>query len=312
MTLIKSVSSRIEQEHSRKLQDLSSNSMVSERQPDFMSFGSTGGQSGATNGQSSQGGGADDFESLVLGKKATNGGGDDMLNGGWDSAPMQPSRGSSSSTVQPAAAKSPTFSWSTPSPSVNNSAATLRSQPTIQSRTVTPDQRLGGFAALTPSTPSTNMGFAQAQQPNAWASVQPMQPQQPVQQQPTSVDWGAAASNPWGSNAPALTPARPTMGNSMGSMNSMNSSMSSMSFNSTRPAATTSSSFSLPPPPASNSPWAIPPPAPANNNPSYGGLGGLGGMANSNLGQQQTPFGAGTGLPQNQGKSGLDAYESLL
>ena len=69
MTLIKSLSSRIEQEQTRKLQELSSsNTAAVARSNDFMTFAAIGG----TNGTETTNGEETDFETLVrCGRKAT-------------------------------------------------------------------------------------------------------------------------------------------------------------------------------------------------------------------------------------------------
>ena len=71
MSLIRSLSTRVEQEHTRKLQELSSTHPTAASRNDFMSFSAP---SGPTNGlDDSINGDGGDFEALVLGKKPASG-----------------------------------------------------------------------------------------------------------------------------------------------------------------------------------------------------------------------------------------------
>ena len=186
MSLIKSLSSRIEQEQIRKLKEISSTSSHNASQArtnDLMNMGST---TGFSNGDGDAGG--NDFESLVLGKKMTNGMAADMLDG----------------TLQPQAQTQPqqsSFSWQSQpiTTGPRNAMATVNPQ----SRTVTPDQSLSAFAALSPVTNSTNTysntmtngrsSFVpmQLSKPAAWPSIPAQQPSNLVhapltQPQPTN------------------------------------------------------------------------------------------------------------------------------
>ncbi|ORY06492.1 hypothetical protein BCR34DRAFT_32942 [Clohesyomyces aquaticus] len=221
MTLIKSLSSRVENEQTRKLQELgASNSTASASRNDFMSFGGVGGSNGldASNGEGEGG-----FEALVRGGNTHASSGTDMLGGdAWASAPasgssstMLPSRpaanrGRSSNNASPAA----TFSWSSPPPS---SPAANLSAPQGASRTITPENRLNtlnsSFPALTPMNPGIGspMTFSQQQQQevrpsmgmsmNNMASMHSPNPTIPsYTTQSSALDWGKAAapaSNPW-------------------------------------------------------------------------------------------------------------------
>jgi SCY1-like protein 2 len=297
--LIKSLSSRVEAEQTRKLQELSgtNGARVKNGNDDFMSFG-------APKAFASSNGGFDgdvDFESLVKDNAGASGS-SNLMEGGWDSA-------SANATARPSQnvsnqAQAPAFSWSTPSPAAPsasaNSMATMRPQQGPASRTITPD--LSRFDALTPSATQ----FSQPLQPqssfNAPPQLQtqssyksplapppnyntaPLQPQpmSAFQSQPaTSVNWGAAASNPWNSSS-----ANP----SLSSMAKLGNSMSNMNMNNQPPAVSSQNSFSLPPPPGANA-FATPP-----QQPNYSSAFGV---------QAQTK-------PPTQQKSGLDAYESLL
>ncbi|KAH7323507.1 kinase-like domain-containing protein [Rhexocercosporidium sp. MPI-PUGE-AT-0058] len=316
MDLIKSLSSRVEAEQTKKLQELSgANGAQAKANDDFMSFS-------ATNAFSSNGASDDpeiDFERLVKGNAGPTSP-SNPLDGGWDSGPAQaqtPRNVSNRSTT-------PSFAWSTPTSATtamsgNPITVPMRPQQPA-SRTITPD--LSRFDALSP----TSTQYSQPLQPQNSFST-PMQPQQqntysaPLQpqipstfqtpQSQTSVNWGAAAPNPWAStnSTPVSNLSNP-------------SSLNNMSINQQRPTATSpmnafslpppgqqrpqmaaSNSFSLPPPPGASSYQsnanAFKPPPPAQNN-SFGTQ------------QQGMGLGAQMGNQQGQKKSGLDAWESLL
>jgi len=146
MTLIKSLSSRIEQEQTRKLSELASNSangFENPRSNDLMSMPSNDpfGSSGV---------GEDDFERLVLGKST-------------GSAPQ-------SQRAQTTNITSPTW----PSGATSAMSSVLRPQQAPASRAITPDQVMSNFATLKPSSP-TNSGMGTHVQPT-WNGMQPMQP----------------------------------------------------------------------------------------------------------------------------------------
>jgi len=326
MELIKSLSTRVETEQTKKLQELSGVNATSPNvNDDFMSFG-------AANAFQMSNGGSDnaeiDFEQLVKGKAATTSMSSPM-DAGWDAMPAnattQPAR-SMSSQPKPAA-----FSWSTPSPTtqnfsgnpgnLGNTTSALRPQQAPVSRTITPD--LSRFDSLTPSTtqfsqplqpqttynapsqPQANYNMPALQpQTNYNTPIQPptnynppqpqSQPFQSYQTPSTSVNWGAAAAvNPWGSNN--ITAQNP----SLSSMSTLGNSMSSLSMNQ-RPAAINSNSFSIPSPnqrPAMNNSnsFSLPPPPGTSTINTF----------------KSTPSAFGQAKPQPP-KSGLDAYESLL
>lgn len=327
MTLIKSLSARIEQEQTRKLQELSSsNAAPAAGSNDFMSFGSVGG----TNGTAMGNGDETDFEALVRGGPGGSSSTAEMLNDPWASAsasssttlPSRPAtnpRSHSARQASPAAA----FSWSSPPPSSPAPRSAALSPPVQSaSRTVTPDQSLNAFASLTPSTTTTGMNAASA--PSFAQPLQPTRPGMgmsmhsmgsmnsmsvltpsttttpsyaaPSQNQTTSVNWGAAAaSNPWQSQ--------------------------------TQPQ--TQSAFSIPPPPqqqqqSAYTGFSIAPPPPSGamgaRTASAGGMGmgvgvGVGVGASGGMGRG---MGMGMGVAQQsqqqqQGqKQGIDKYESLL
>ncbi|KAJ9648050.1 Protein kinase domain-containing protein ppk32 [Coniosporium tulheliwenetii] len=125
MTLIKSLSTRIEQEQTRKLQELSaSNAAAASTSNDFMSFGSTS----RTNGINTTNGDEGDFENLVLGRNRPAGSTNALEDWSTSSntlsattaATLRPAQPRSKSEHLPTAA--PSFSWSTPSPTQAHSS----------------------------------------------------------------------------------------------------------------------------------------------------------------------------------------------
>ncbi|KAL6904287.1 kinase-like domain-containing protein [Trichoderma evansii] len=321
MDLIKTLSRKVEDEQTKKLQELSGSANGSTAAPneDFMAFGGlTGTAFDATNG-----GNEDDFEALVKGR--AGGSSSAAKTPSWDDAPSAAASVSRSSTATP---QTPSFSWSTPramSPPVKQPSTLQTQQPAF--RTVTPD--LNRFEVMTPSSTQ----FSQPLQPTSQSSFQ----QAPAQSTPTaqSFNWSSTTtSTNKGFSPPPLTPNySSTMSNSSatafgsGMTNSM-SNMSLNSLNSQRPAMADSrgSSFSLAPPPGSSSGTSgfslAPPPAASQNVWSSAGSG-------SSLSQQQKPMGfggIGNSNPmgsssfaqpqqqqqQQQQKSGLDKYESLI
>ncbi|KAF9770903.1 hypothetical protein IL306_011475 [Fusarium sp. DS 682] len=277
MELIKNLSRRVEDEQTRKLQELGGPSNgVTAPSEDFMAFG---GVTGTTFDQNN-GGTEDDFENLVKGRMGSPR--SSTATPSWD----DPAKSKSSTPA-------PTFSWSTPPPPTNNVAAKPPAQKAPSFRTVTPD--LGRFEALTPSSTQ----FSQPLQPTP---SQPFQPPTQLQQQPlaaqqplssltsgSSINWSAAAKpapSPWGSSSGLGTSA---------STGNMGSSMANMSLNST----SRQPSFTLPPPPGNTSTPSssfsiVPPPT------NWGGMSSM-----SNTTQNTTQNNTGQ-------KSGLDKYESLI
>lgn len=247
MDLIKKLSRRVEDEQTKKLQELSGTNGSSTAAPndDFLGFGGVSG----TGFDQSNGGTDDDFESLVKGKATRTSTSEAFPS--WDDAPAparvtSPVGGSRSATPN-----APAFSWSTPSPTQINAPSTSQlgaSKPAPGFRTVTPD--LGGFQAMTP----TSTQFSKPLQPTAQT------PAQPQTQTSSSINWSTAAtatSNPWSSSSAASTPGF-SAGNSMSpppssAFGGINSSMSNLSLGGQRPGLSQSSSFSLPPPPGKNS-----------------------------------------------------------
>ncbi|KAH7388781.1 protein kinase-like protein Scy1 [Pyrenochaeta sp. MPI-SDFR-AT-0127] len=275
MTLIKSMSARVENEQTRKLQELGANNTTATTRNEFMSFGG----SSATNGiDSSNGNGETDFEALVRGGQAGSSNGNDMLGGDtWANAsasassstilPSRPSTNRSRSTnnASPAA----TFAWSTPP--VSPPANTNLSAPKAQSRTVTPDNTFSSLNSSFPALTATNPGigsptFAPPQQQvrpalsmNSMASPTTAPSYSNSQ---SSVNWGNAGSsslttNPWGATSSAssntsglsqFTSLAPAPSQAQPSSNPYSS------FGIAPPPmkATSNSSFSIAPPPSMN------------------------------------------------------------
>ena len=170
MSLIKSLSLRIEQEQARKLRDLSSSSANglanASKSNDLMNIGSTNSLFG-TNGIEDVG--QNDFERLVLGKGAVNGA-ESNSTGNSVRPPLE--------RAQSSQKQAPAFSWSTPvmSPTSNqNIAPAAYSNP--GSRAITPDQSLNSFATLKPISGggvSSQLGL------NGMSAFTPIQPTTPV------------------------------------------------------------------------------------------------------------------------------------
>ncbi|RBA16651.1 hypothetical protein FPRO05_01375 [Fusarium proliferatum] len=278
MELIKSLSRRVEDEQTRKLQELGgpSNGAAAPSE-DFMAFG---GVTGTTFDQNN-GATKDDFENLVKGRMGSPR--SSTATPSWD----DPAKSKSSTPA-------PTFSWSTPPPPANNPALKPPAQNAPSFRTVTPD--LGRFEALTPSSTQFSQPLqptpSQPFQPPAQLQQQPMAPQQPLTASTSgsSINWSAAAKaipSPWGNSSGLGTSASTgTMGSSMANM-SLNSTSRQPSFTLPPPpgnTSTTPSSFTMTPPPTTN--WS-----------------GMSSMSNTTQHTTQNNTGQ---------KSGLDKYESLI
>jgi len=164
MDLIKKLSSRIEAEQMRKLRDLSSSSAKETmKSNDLMSTGSANGFFDSNGGEDV---GQNDFERLVLGKGKANGTSNDMLG-----AALRPQAQASKLP------EAPTFSWSSPPLSAsqknsNSMSGVLKPQ----SRTITPDQSLNSFAALSPTLTTMMPNINGNPMSSGLGSSKPMQP----------------------------------------------------------------------------------------------------------------------------------------
>jgi len=200
MSLIKTLSGRIEREQTRKLQEMGSSSTgnaMGSRAAVARSGVASSGNGGFSNGEET------DFETLVSGRKPAANGNGDLMN---DWAAPQPSRSSNTTAPARTTAATPSFSWQTPQPAPMSSMNALR--PAMQnqaSRTVTPDHTLSSFATLTPASQ-----WSQPLQPST-SSAMPYRPAQPpatIASTPAStIDWSSAvynsSSSPWSSQKPA-------------------------------------------------------------------------------------------------------------
>lgn len=319
MDLVKSLSRRVEDEQTKKLQELSGTSNPGTAAPaeDFLAFG---GVTGTTFDSGSGGATADDFEALVKGRA---GGGGDVSNGqsSWDDP--APATTPSMSQPSPATPQAATFSWSTKS----TPSMTPTSQASAGFRTVTPD--LNRFEPMAPSSTQ----FSQPLQPSTSNGFSPPAAHQATQSS-SSINWSTTANtsppNPWAQSTP----------NYSSSSMSMNSSMASMSMGQQRPSlggqtsSSRGSSFSLPPPPGAGS-----------SQPNYSGMSGFGiqpppaqssasaWASNSNtsnsMGMRNVSNSMNTGMAMNKQNtlsmasqqqqqqqkpagSGLDKYQSLI
>lgn len=317
MDLIKILSRKVEDEQSKKLQELAgvtNGSAAAGPTDDFMSFGGiTGTQFDAATGATE-----DDFEQLVKGKPSSTN--TNPMDAGWgDTASAMSSPG----LQHPKASQNATFSWSTPSPTKaappTSSLGGFKAQQG-SFRTVTPD-----LASLPTMTPSTTQ-FSQPLQPSAPQSAFPPPPAQPASS--TTTNWSTASANPWASTSSTMQPTRsntmsppaaqtPTYGSGL------NNSMASLSMNQQRPGVgsmnRSTSSFSLPPPPGSGnstpaaSGFSLPAPPSQQQQSSFGRpagsmgstMGGMNGMNNLSS-MANKPVMAGSGLSMNSmmGSSG--------
>ena len=300
MDLIKSLSSKVEQEHTKKLQELLGTNpglRNSGGNDDFMSFGALP----AAFSSNANGGEDDNFERLVTGKYGSNSAANNAIaDGGWDAAPNAPAK--------PPFQTTPTFSWSTTpsstsSPGIGSMTTALR--PQAPSRTITPD--LSRFDSLQPSTTQ----FSQPLQPmSSSAFAQPLQPHtQPPPTQP-SINWQTAAaassSNIWASPSPISTnssftpmvPAQQRPTSFVGMPHSIGNSMSSLSMSQQQKPTTP---FSLPPPPS----WSQQPQQPQAS--QQQGWGAFTSVSQHGHGSSQAQGGQSS-APKNE----LDAFESLL
>jgi SCY1-like protein 2 len=274
MTLIKSMSARVEHEQTRKLQELGANNATATTRNEFMSFGGPS----ATNGlDTANGAGEADFAALVRGgQQGSSSGGTDMLGGDpWAngsactaSSSVLPShaaanRSRSSNNASPAA----TFSWSTPPVSPPPPNNTSLNAPKGQSRAIPPDSTFGSlntsFPAMAPSNPGIGSpSFAPPpQQARPAMSMSSMvapttTPSYSSQSTGGGIDWSKASSsstlssNTWGATS---------------STSNMSSGLSNFSIAPPAPQNQNQgnlySSFSIPPPkPANNSSFSIAPP----------------------------------------------------
>ncbi|KUL84311.1 hypothetical protein ZTR_07553 [Talaromyces verruculosus] len=223
MTLIKSLSTKVEREQLRKLRELSSREDLSATRQ------TTGGALGisATSGVEET---SNDFERLVLGRKGTS-----NLNGdgGWDSLTAD------NVLIKPATqVTSPTFSWSSnASQTVNRPSISGLASTGHTSRSITPDSNVGVFPSLEPNR----------QRSSGASAFGVLQPQQ---LQPSTTTWNTS---------PQIN--RPSIPQSFGSSPSMTTATNTTAFPSPRGTASNYSAFSIPPPPSTQIQYQPKPPS---------------------------------------------------
>ncbi|KAK3900656.1 hypothetical protein C8A05DRAFT_35701 [Staphylotrichum tortipilum] len=298
MELIKTLSSRVEEEQTKKLQELAGgHANSSSLKDDFMSFGPVAGSSLDANGASET-----DFEILVKGEKG-GGSANPLDSGGWDTM-ASTAAVVSPTTISRRGTPTAAFSWSSPPAApaaapANPLSAVKAQQPGF--RTVTPD--LASFKPITP----TATQFSQPLQPTSKASGLSASPLAP---QTTSINWGSAAastttsSNSWASQ-PTTQPPTSTFG--------------SLSLGQQQQTQNRTPSFSLPPPPGAGaggassssglSTFSLAPPPGASqtqqkpSTPAFSGLGGMTSMnsLNSLSSMSTAPGNTATGSGMNMG-----------
>ena len=253
MALIKSISTKIENEQIRKLRDLSSNHGTAS------SAFKTDRSTATTNGLHAMNGGSDvgedDFQKLVLGKGTS--GNNDILGDGWTSQPQQQSQAP------------PMFSWSTPAIQSNQSRshpssmiAGLSSTSNAGSRAITPDHTMSSF---TPLSPAPRAGNTMTMSPSGFNALTPMQP-------------ATANSGSWTSphTVPVAGPSSFLGDQSQSTM---------MPPPPMQPSTTVFSSFSIAPPPSGNSR----PLASSQTNGSFGKVTAPPALKPANAGTQAPP-----------------------
>ncbi|KAF1951462.1 kinase-like protein [Byssothecium circinans] len=312
MTLIKSLSARVENEQTRKLQELGASNTTTTSRNEFMSFGGLPAMNGfdTTNGEGDAG-----FEALVRGNQGGNSG-SDMLGGDpWANAtgpasssttlPSRPTanRASSTRNASPAAA----FSWSSPPVSPPPPPTNLTTPSLGAARTITPDSTMGSlnsaFPAMAPANPGIGSSFPQNQQKPIGSMMSPTSTT-PSYTSPASsgINWSRATgstptltSNPWGTS-PSTTNTSTGLSNfSIAPPPSQSQPQQSNPYSSFSiappPSKPTSnlSSFSIAPPPLSSSnSFSIAPPPMGNNRMGSGSSGlSMNSMAQRQQQQQQ-------------------------
>lgn len=322
MNLIKSTSLRIEQEQTRKLQELGANSTIATTRNEFMSFGGPP----ASNGFDTTNGGDDtNFEALVRGNARATGG-SDMLGGDpWANAsanapassptalPSRPANRSNNASPAPA-----TFSWSTPpvSPPPPTNVPALQSNNTFSSLN-------SSFPAMSPANPGIGSPTFSQQQNKPAMGMNSMTSQPmitPSYTAPSSggVDWSKANT----SSASAWGGSSVTNNMSSGLSNFSAVTPSALQAQPQRQAAASPySAFSIAPPPAkpmNTGTFSIAPPPALGQSRSSSASGGLsmnsvGGSMNSMAAlRAQTQIQQGQRPAQNQSMPNWQNGESLI
>lgn len=259
MNLIKSTSARIEQEQTRKLQELGANSTSATTRNEFMSFGGPP----ASNGLDSSNGGDDtNFEALVRGGQGAPGtsdmlGGDPWGNASASSSTILPSRPANrSNNASPAPA---TFSWSTPP--VSPPLQTNLSAPHGNGKTITPANNFSSlnssFPAMSPANPGIGSpSFPQQQSMLSQPAMAPSYAATPS----AGIDWSKAnnsSASAWGNST-----ANNTLSSGLSSFSALQPSQPQQPQRQNN-TASPYSAFSIAPPPmkaANSGTFSIPPP----------------------------------------------------
>ncbi|KKA29209.1 hypothetical protein TD95_000955 [Thielaviopsis punctulata] len=314
MELIRQLSRRVEDEQTKKLQELSgTDTSTVKAGEDFLAFGGVTG----TQFDAPAGGSEDDFERLVKGRVTAPVA--SPTGSAWGDGPARahtPIQAKRTSAV----ADAPTFSWSTPPP-----------PPQQQQQLAKPKQQtLSRFEPLAPSSTQfsqplkpmakvgsvggfsggTSGGFAANTSTGGFSGSST-----------GGIDWSAATKPAWPTSSSTSSFGAPPPPQ----ISSLNTSMASLSMNQPQQqqqqkpswgtSGTPSTSFSLPPPPgasispsSANASWARPAAAASNTGSMNMGMGmGMGmGMSMSAM----TPM--NTTSQQAKPAGGLDKYESLL
>ncbi|PGH02139.1 SCY1 protein kinase [Blastomyces parvus] len=298
MDLIKSLSSKVEQQQTKKLQSLSSsNDSGNPRTSDSNLFGMMEAANGGTDVEHTR----SDFERLVLGKATTSSSNDASWNT-WDTTKPNPT------TPQATTDSTPRFSWSTVnSVSTNNTGVpnSLANLSGPSQRSITPDMSMTSFPTLAPSTTQRQSSMG-----SSFPALQPARPSQPSQ---------PSLSSAWSTMTPITNTNNIQRPTSM-----MNQYSANPTYPLTSTASTTlpsTSSFGLNTQPTMPlSPFSIPPPPPSNfqqqQKSSAVPLSAAFGQPRANAPQQwnsnSTQIPPVLRPPVNQQKQGLDKYESLI
>ncbi|KAH8693135.1 kinase-like domain-containing protein [Talaromyces proteolyticus] len=239
MALIKSLSTKVEREHMRKLQELSSRGeSATPRQSMSGTLGSS--QVSGVNETSN------DFERLVLGRGGSNGTNTNG-NNDWDNWNTEPVTTKSTNPVT-----SPTFSWTSNSLQPTNRASAIGISSAFSSagptsRSITPDSSISAFASLEPNRQVSSRS-------SEFPTLQP-------------------STSSWNQSQPANRSSLSSWGGPSPSSTGLSNQASSSYGQTAQPAVPNYSSFSIAPPPsigqpqqsqqpAQSNPWASAAPAP--------------------------------------------------
>jgi len=278
MAVIKSMSTRVENEHTRKLEELGANNATSTSRNEFMSFGGPSTNNGF---EASNGNGETDFETLVRGGQQGALGGTDMLGGNaWSNTSASPSmsttlssRPLNNATASNKASPAAIFSWSTlPISPPSNSDLSV---PPAQTRTITPDNTLNSLNYSFPALSASNPGIGSSSYTPTQQHSQPAMSMNGTMPSSTTSSYHASHSSPsinW-SKSGGVSTTSTTWGNSL----STPTTTSNLSHTSSTAPNNPYSSFSIAPPPlkpSGNSSFSISLPPSVNQTPhSNSGIG---------------------------------------